>query len=149
MGYNPYKDAFQMVVKNNQPSDTQILRCAVHHPQQKLFNLPLSLLNVLKYAERIGCSDAMLKTILIIFLQKYQPLLVDSVDPHSLTTKEFLENITYNINTSSEKIRALQALKKFTSTVSQSFSASITNFEALFSFYIQLDTVVPPEETSR
>ena len=39
MGYNPYKDAFEMVVKNNHPSDTQILRCAVHHPQQKLFNL--------------------------------------------------------------------------------------------------------------
>ena len=31
MGYNPYKDMFEMVVKNNQPSDTQILRCAVHH----------------------------------------------------------------------------------------------------------------------
>ena len=53
----------------------------------------------------------MLKTVLIIFLQRYQPLLVDAIDPHSLTTREFLENISYNINTSGEKIRALQALK--------------------------------------
>ena len=53
MGYNPYKDQFEMVVKNNKPPEPQILRCAVHHPQQKLFNLPLSLLNVLKYSERV------------------------------------------------------------------------------------------------
>ena len=33
MGYNPYKDQFEMVVKHNQPAETQILRCAVHHPQ--------------------------------------------------------------------------------------------------------------------
>lgn len=91
----------------------------------------------------------MMKTILIIFLQKHQPLLVDSIDPHSLTTREFLENITDNINTSGEKIKALQALKKFTRIVGQSFFSSITNFEALFSFYIQLDSVVPPEEMSR
>ena len=84
MGYNLYKDMFEMVVKNNQPSDTQILRCAMHHPQQKLFNLPLSLLNVLKYSERVGCSNSMLKTLLIIFLTKHQPELVETIDPHSL-----------------------------------------------------------------
>ena len=94
MGYNPYTDSFEMVVKPSQPQDQHILRCAAHHPQQKLFNLPLSLLNLLNYADRIGCSDAMLKTILIIFLQKHQPLLVDSVDPHSLTTREFLQNVS-------------------------------------------------------
>ena len=149
MGYNPYTDQFEMVIKTSQPQEPHILRCAAHHPQQKLFNLPLSLLNLLNYADRIGCSDAMLKTILIIFLQKHQPLLVDSVDPHSLTTREFLQNITFNINTTGEKLKALQALKKFTRNVGQSFSASVTNFEALFSFYIQLDSVVPPEETSR
>ena len=83
-GYNPYKDQFEMVVNNNQPPEHQILRCAVHHPKQKLFNLPLSLLNVLKYSERVGCSNSMLKTLLIIFLTKHQPELVETIDPHSL-----------------------------------------------------------------
>ena len=84
-----------MVVKNNQPPDAQILRCAVNHPQQKLFNLPLSLLNVLKYTERIGCSNSMMKNLLIIFLTKHQPELVEMIDPHSLSTHEFLENVSY------------------------------------------------------
>ena len=78
----------------------------------------------------------MLKTVLIIFLQKYQPALVDTIDPHSLSTREFLENVSYHINTAGQKTRALQALKKFTRPVGQSFSAAITNFEALLSFYI-------------
>ena len=71
MGYNPYTNQFEMVVKTSQPQEPHILRCAAHHPQLKLFNLPLSLLNLLNYADRIGCSDAMLKTILIIFLQSH------------------------------------------------------------------------------
>ena len=95
MGYNPYKDKFEMVVKNNQPPDAQILRCAVNHPQQKLFNLPLSLLYVLKYSERVGCSNSMLKNLLIIFLSKHQPELVEMIDPHSLSTREFLKNVSY------------------------------------------------------
>ena len=91
----------------------------------------------------------MLKTVLIVFLQNYQPSLVDTIDPHSLSTREFLENVSYHINTAGEKTRALQALKKITRSLGQSFSAAITNFEALFSFYIQLDNVVPVEETNR
>ena len=97
-----------MVVKNNQPPEHQILWCAVHHPKQKLFNLPLSLLNVLKYSVRVGCSNSMLKTVLIIFLTK-----------HSLSTREFFENVSYHINTVGEKTRALQALKKFTRPVEE------------------------------
>ena len=42
----------------------------VQHPQQKLFNLPLSLLNVFKYPERVWYSKSMLKTVLIIFIYK-------------------------------------------------------------------------------
>ena len=88
----------------------------------------------------------------IIFLTKHQPELVDTIDPYSLSTREFLKNVSYRIKTAGEKTRALHALKKFTRPVGQSFSASITNFEALLSFYIQLDNVdneVPAEETNR
>ena len=129
-----------MIVKNNQPLDAQIFRCAVSHPQKKLFNLPLfnlplSILNVLKYAERLGCSDTMLKSVLVIFLTKHQPELTDMIDPHSLSTCEFIENVSYYINTTSEKNKAMLALTNFQRPVGQSFSASITNFEALFSFF--------------
>ena len=90
-GYDPYQDRFIKIIKNNQPSDAQIYRCAVSHPGQKLFNLPLSILNVLKFTEKLGSSDSMLKTVLIIFLTKNKPELIDMIDPHTLSTRDFIE----------------------------------------------------------
>ena len=133
-GYDLYRDQFEMIVKNNQPSDSQIYRCAVSHPQQRLFNLRLSIFNVLKYTEKSGCFDTMLKNVLITFLTKHQPELIDMIDPHSLSTREFIENVSYDINTTGEKNKAMMALTNFQRSDGQLFSASITNFETLFSF---------------
>ena len=148
-GYNPYQDKFVHIVKNHQPSDAQIFRCAVSHQGQRLFNLPLSILNVLKFTEALGCSGTMLKNVLITFLNKHQPELIDDVDPHTLSTRCSLENISYHINTSAEKSKATTALTNFQRSMGQPFSAAITYFETLFTFFIQLDNVVSVEETNR
>ena len=76
----------------------------------------------------------MLKNVLITFLTKHQPELIDMIDPHSLSTREFIENVSYDINTTGEKNKAMMALTNFQRSDGQLFSASITNFETLFSF---------------
>jgi len=75
----------------------------------------------------------MLKNVLITFLTKHQPELIDMIDPHSLSTREFIENVSYDINTTGEKNKALT---NFQRSVCQSFSASITTSKhyLVFSF---------------
>ena len=43
----------------------------------------------------------------------------------------------------------MTALTNFQRSIGQTFSAFITNFETLFTFFIQLDNVVSVEETNR
>ena len=91
----------------------------------------------------------MLKNVLVIFLTKHKPELMYMIEPHTLSTREFIGNLSYHINTTAEKTKAMMALTNFQRSVGQTFSASITNFETLFSFFIQLDNVVSAEETNR
>ena len=91
----------------------------------------------------------MLKTVLVIFLTKHKPELIDMIDPHTLSTREFIENLSFHIITTGEKTKAMMAPTNFHRSVGQTFSTSITNFEILFSFFIQLDNVVSAEETNR
>ena len=121
MGYNPYKDQVEMFVKKQPNPRTSNSQMGSTSSTAEIIQLATIPSECWKYSERVGCSNSMLKTVLIIFLSKHQPELVDTIDPHSLSTRKFLENVSYHINTTGEKTRALQALKKFQRPVGQSF----------------------------
>ena len=91
----------------------------------------------------------MIKTVLITFLTKYCPEFLDLVDPHTMSTRGFLESLSYDISTTQERAKALKALTDYERRPGQIFSAAVSNFETLFTFFIQLQNTVTVEETNR
>ena len=72
LGWLPHLDSYQMIINTKVPPADEIFRNISYEPETKLSNLPLSIFNLIFYADSIGADDKNLLTMIVIFLKKYK-----------------------------------------------------------------------------
>ena len=132
VGY-PHLDSYHMIIKTKVPPADEIFRNISYEPQTKLSNLPLSIFNLIFYADSIGADDKNLLTIIVIYLKKYKSDILETLDTKKHSLSAVVESLAFHCTTTAEK-----------GAKGESFAHSISRFDSLHIFYLQLDQ---PNET--
>ena len=80
VGWLPGDDSYIMIQQTKAPSQDEIFRHVSFEPETGLSNLPLSIFNLISWADEIGATDTVLLTMLTMYLKKYKPLILDVID---------------------------------------------------------------------
>ena len=80
LGWLPGEDSYVLIQNTKTPTQDEIFRHISHEPETGLSNLPLSIFNLISWADEIGCTDAVLLTMVTVYLKKYKPLILDVID---------------------------------------------------------------------
>ena len=59
LGCIPHEDSYQLIQNTNCPSETEVLRHVSYEPESQLSNWPLSVFNLIHYANKNGASNDM------------------------------------------------------------------------------------------
>ena len=74
-----------------------------------------------------------------VYLQKYKPSILETMDTKKHSLNAVIETLAFHCTTDLERATVLQKLKEFHRLKTESFASSITRFESLHIFYLQLD----------
>ena len=102
-------------------------------------NLPLSIFNLIHFGDAIGATDDVLLTMICIYLKKYKPTVLESLDTKKNSLHAVIETLAFHCTTDLERTTVLQKLRDFHRLRTESFASCITRFESLHIFYLQLD----------
>ena len=102
-------------------------------------NLPLSIFNLIHFGNSIGATDQILLTMLPIYLKKYKPAVLETLDTKKHNLNAVIETLAFHCTTDMERVTVLQKLREFQRTKAETFASCITRFESLHIFYLQLD----------
>jgi hypothetical protein len=62
-----------MIQQTKVPTQDETFRHISFEPETGLSNLPLSIFNLITWADEIGATDTVLLTMLTMYLKKYKP----------------------------------------------------------------------------
>ena len=139
LGWVPHLEKYEMIQNPKTPSKEAIFRHISYEPESKATNLPLSLFNLISFADRIGATDQTLLTMVTHYLKEYRPEVLNQIDSKKGNIRLVIEELAYHCNVTAEKQAVLQRLKSFTRSYQETFSASISRFNSLHVFYLQLE----------
>ena len=145
LGWIPHLDLYQMLICTKVPPESDIFRHISYEPESKLSNLPLSVYNLIHFADKIGADDRNLLTMLTIYLKKYKPHILDTLDTKKGNISAVIESLAFHCTTSNEKQAVLSRLRNFQRSKDESFAHSISKFDSLHTFYLQLDSPAEAE----
>jgi hypothetical protein len=117
----------------------EIVRHISFEPESQLTNLPLSIFNIIQFADQIGATDQTLLTMLIIYLRQYKPVVLETLDTKKKSLNAVIETLSFHCTTTNEKAVILQRLRSFQRAKHETFAASISRFDGLHVFFLQLD----------
>ena len=140
VGWLPGEDSYVLIQQTKVPSQDEILRHISFEPETGLSNLPLSIFNLISWADEIGATDSVLLTMLTMYLKKYKPLILDVIDTKKRSIAAIMEILSHHCSTEPEKQAVLLKLKHFKREPIESFAAAVIRFESLYVFWLQLDT---------
>ena len=80
LGWIPHLDSYQLIQNTKVPPHEEIFRHISFEPETQLTNLPLSIFNLIHFGDAIGATDQILLTMLTIYLKKYKPAVLDTLD---------------------------------------------------------------------
>jgi hypothetical protein len=140
LGWIPSEDQYVLIQNSKPPSSEEILRRVSHEPETGLTNLPLSIFNLIHFADEIGGTDTVLLSMITHYLKKYKSHILDILDTKKLSLTAIIEILSFHCTTDHEKSAVLQKLRQFKRDVSETFASAATRFESLYVFYLQLDT---------
>ena len=80
VGWIPHQDKNVVIQNSSCPAESEIMRQISYEPETTLSNLPLSIHGLLLFADKIGATDQLLLTMLLIYLKKFKPHLLDILD---------------------------------------------------------------------
>ena len=140
LGWIPSEDQYVLIQNSKPPSSEEIMRRISHEPESGLTNLPLSIFNLIHFADEIGATDLVLLSMITHYLKKYKSHILDILDTKKLSLTAIIEILSFHCTTDHEKATVLQKLRQFKRDVSESFASAATRFESLYVFYLQLDT---------
>ena len=145
LGWIPHLDLYQMLICTKVPPESDIFRHISYEPESKLSNLPLSVYNLIHFADKIGADDRNLLTMLTIYLKKYKPHILDTLDTKKGNLSAVIESLAFHCTTSNEKQAVMSRLRNFQRSKDESFAHSISKFDSLHTFYLQLDSPAEAE----
>ena len=128
-----------MIQNSHCPSEPTILLQTSWEPESKLSNLPLSVFNLIHYADKIGATDDVLLQILTCYLKKHKPSILETLDQRKNSLHAVIESLAFQCTTDAERATVQHKLRTFTRLRTESFATCYSRFEGLHVFYLQLD----------
>ena len=139
LGWIPHTDTYVLIQNSTCPPESAILQHASWEPESKLSNLPLSVFNLIHFADKIGATDDVLLQMITCYLRKYKPTILDSLDQRKNSLHAVIESLAFQCMTDAERSTVLFKLRTFSRCKSESFASCFSRFESLHVFFLQLD----------
>ena len=139
LGWIPHTDSYVMIQNSHCPSEPTILLQTSWEPESKLSNLPLSVFNLIHFADKIGATDDVLLQMLTCYLRKHKPTILESLDQRKNSLHAVIESLAFQCTTDAERATVQHKLRTFTRVRTESFATCYSRFESLHVFYLQLD----------
>ena len=140
LGWLPGEEKYILIRQPKCPPKDEVFRHVSFEPESGLSNLPLSIYNLIIYADEIGATDDVLLNMLTSYLRKHKPTILDVLDTKKNSIAAIMEILSYHCSTEPEKQAVLQNLKHFKRDSQETFASAVTRFESLYVFWLQLDT---------
>ena len=128
-----------MIQNSTCPTDQEIWRRISYEPATQLSNMPLSIFNLIHFADKIGATDDILLQMICSYLKKYRPSILDALDQKKGSLPAVIESLAFQCTTDQEKCEVLQRLRSFSRLKGESFATCFTRFKSLHIFHLQLD----------
>ena len=116
LGWVPSEDQYVLIQNTKPPSTDEILRRVSHEPETGLTNLPLSIYNLIHWADEIGATDTVLLSMITCYLKKYKSHILDILDTKKQSLTAIIEILSFHCSTEHEKTAVLQKLKNLKGT---------------------------------
>ena len=139
-GWLPGEDRYVMIQQTKVPSSEEVFRHISYEPETGLSNLPLSIFNLITWADEIGATDQVLLTMLTMYLKKHKTSILEAIDTKKRSMAAIMEILSHHCSTEPEKQAVLLKLKHFKREPIESFASAVIRFESLYIFWLQLDT---------
>ena len=91
VGWLPGEDKYVPIQQAKVPAPDEVFRRISFEPESSLSNLPLSIFNLISFADEIGGTDAVLLSMIVLYLKKYKPTLLDSIDTKKRSIAAIME----------------------------------------------------------
>ena len=140
IGWLPGEETYVLLQQSKSPPPVEIFRHISYEPQTGLTNLPLSIYNLISYADEIGATDAVLLQMLTVYLKEHRPNILDVIDIKKRSIAAIMEILSHHCSTESEKATITLQLKHFKRDSIESFASAVFRFESLYVFWLQLDS---------
>ena len=113
LGWIPHLSLYVKLICTKFPPENDIFRHISYEPESKLSNLPLSLYNLINFGDEIGADDKNLLTILIIYLKKFKPNILDTLDTKKGNLSAVIESLAFHCTTAPERQAVMSRLRNF------------------------------------
>jgi hypothetical protein len=108
----PHLDSYQLIQNTKVPPHEEIFRHISFEPETQMTNLPLSIFNLIHFGDAIGATDQILLTMLTIYLKKYKPTVLDTLDTKKQSLNAVIETLAFHCTTDMERSTVLQKDQK-------------------------------------
>ena len=139
MGWIRHEDSYQLIQNTKVPPNEDIFCHISFEPETQMTNLPLSIFNLIHFGDSNGATDEIVLTMLCIYLKKYKPSVLETMDTKKQRLNAVIETLAFHCTTDLERATVLQKLREFQRLKTETFASCITRFESLHIFYLQLD----------
>ena len=140
VGWLPGEESYVMLQQSKCPAQAEVFRHISYEPETGLSNLPLSIFNLISFADEIGATDLVLLQMLTMYLKEHKPSILDVIDTKKRSIAAIMEILSHHCSTEPEKQTILLKLKHFKREPIESFASAVIRFESLYVFWLQLDT---------
>ena len=134
-GHYPLTNSNDKIVATNLPSDQDIARLIQTPPESKCINIPMTICNLMQYADNFGSWDESLLQVILIF---HSPNKYYQVSPKKGSLKSVISALTMFANCEEQIMTFGQELSKFVRHPSEPLSECISKFDSLFTFFQML-----------
>jgi len=143
VGWIPSIEEYQLIQNNTPPPEQEIMRHISFHHDTKLSNMPLSIYNIMTFAEEIGATDDVLLSMIISYMKKHkQDIKLDTTKHVSCV----IDELARQCSTEHEKKVVLQHLQSFSREKTESFARCILRFSCMHAFYMQLENPISADD---
>ena len=73
-------------------------------------NLPLSIFNLIHFGDAIGATDEILLTMICVYLNKYKPSILETMDTKKQSINAVIETLAFHCTTDLERATVLHKL---------------------------------------
>ena len=103
VGWLPGEETYVLLQQSKAPPQVEVFCHISFEPETGLSNLPLSIFNLISYADEIGATDIVLLQMLTVYLKEHRPQILDVIDTKKRSIAAIMEILSHHCSTESEK----------------------------------------------